>query len=159
MASVLQKLLGIDFTVNESTQRHELGIEIDCNDGTRRKYVKAGAAVTAGNAVIVDVSAGNNTVIHSSAVAQAVAGIAPVSLTSGYYGWIIVRGPYATANVATPSAGDMLGTTGTAGRLGAITASSTVSQAEAIAAIAAATGVGVLCRTTASSNVSAVILY
>ena len=158
MASPINLEAGIDFTVTTTTQKFALGIEVPANDGCTYKYVRAGGAITALNFVIVDVAEGPYDVVHCSAVSQAIAGVAPVAIADNSFGWIKVKGKQAGANVTTgETAGAMLGTSGTEGRLVEITAA-TPSNAEVIAAIAAAVGVGVIVQVTAASNAATVVL-
>lgn len=153
MTGVLFKLLGIDITLVTSDQRHELGIEIDCDDGTRRKYVRAGAAVAQYDALIVDVAEGHYDLTPASAANQPIAGVAPYAMTDNYYGWVIVRGKATCKVAATVVAGAPLVTTATAGTL-----DDTAGTADN--ALAAASGIGVIlvADDTPSAGLGTVIL-
>jgi len=118
------KTLGINTAQhNTSTQKYglTLGSRWIEEDGTEYTYVKAGAAIAAGDAVKIDTSDTTNlpfTVIKTSAATSKMVGVAESAFTSGYYGWIVTKGRV-EANVATSvAAGDGLIPTSTAGRLG-----------------------------------------
>jgi hypothetical protein len=173
------KLLGIDlFRAAETTPRHEPGASFEDVRGksgtltffdpasnsniTRRyapsgryRYVKATGTISAGDAVQLDVAASvaerDFSVIRTTAADQAWEGIAMVAAVAGQFLMIQTAGRYYNANVATPAAGDILGTTTTAGRLGTLVAS-------AANALAAATGRSARCITAAASNLSDILL-
>lgn len=118
--------------------------------GATLKYCIANGTITAGDAVVLDVTgtAGQRhaTVIRSSAVDQALEGIAIASATSGQYLWVLIRGYYKSANVATAAAaGDVLGGSATVGRLATATPS-------AANAYATATGRGIRAMSAGASN-------
>lgn len=160
MASPQNFESGIDFSRVDDTRKHPLGIEVPGNDGCTYKYIRAGEALTAKNFLTVDHAEGVDDFEHTDAVSEVIGGIANVAIGDNKFGWIIVHGVVTGANVATGvAAGDKLGSTATAGRADKLDASSTVSQAEARAAIAAAAGVGVEALTAESSNTATVILF
>lgn len=147
---------GVKFSRVDTEQQLPTGTEVLGNDGAMYRYVLAGAAVTANAAVVLDSAA--NKVINSSAVAQSVRGVAPVAIASGSYGWIVTRGPVTVLGSTGIVAGDYLGTTATAGTVDTLTASSTVTQAQANAALAAASGVGIQAISAVSSGKVDVVL-
>lgn len=127
---------------------------------SRFRYVKAGGTITAGNAVRIDFTAAHtspdyarqNTVIETSAADQQIEGIAMSSVTVGQYFWIMIHGFYRTANVATAAAaGDVLGSSSTAGRLATATPS-------AANAYATACGRGIRAVTAGSSNTADIFI-
>jgi len=151
---------GIDFSRVDTSRKHPLGLEVPADDGCVYKYVRAGGGLTANNFVCIDYAEGVNDVEQTDAVSEVFAGIVSVALSDNEYGWIKVKGVHVGANVATGvAAGDKLGSTATAGRADKLDASSTVTQAEARAAIAAAAGIGVQALTAESSNAATVILF
>lgn len=135
MAEVLEKLLGIRFVQVDTVQKHALGIEIDCDDGTRRRYAKASGSVAQFDALTVLTTTQNN-VITTSAASQPVVGVCPVSgvATTNFF-WAIVKGP-AVVKAATVVALASLVTTATAGTLDDTAAS-------AANALASSSGLGV----------------
>lgn len=126
------------------------------------RLVRADSAVAAGDAVIMKTAETDvpHAVVPSSAVAQAVVGIAEVAIAANSYGWITTKGYVPSCKVLdASSAGDKLGTSSTAGTLGSLDASSTVTQAEARAAIAAAAGKGLVAVTDGDgSNLGSVFI-
>ena len=116
--------------------------------GNRIKYCKANGTIAANDGIRADPTATtaaerHATVVSISAVSQALEGandITGVSISSGSFFWATVKGR-AIIKTSGVSAGDRLGTSGTGGTLVAITAA-TPSNAEVIAAIAAAAGKG-----------------
>lgn len=100
------------------------------------RYVKFLGTVTAGDACRKDVTATaairDATAIRTSAADQVLEGIAVLSAISGQFGWLQFKGRFYDANVADASAaGDVLGSTSTAGRLGTPTPSATNALAAA----------------------------
>jgi hypothetical protein len=110
-------------------------------------YVQASGAVAAGDACFLTTGAGNPyRVAPTSAVSQPVQGIAHVAIPSASYGWISRGGDVGNVKAtAGTAAGAVLGSSGVAGTLITITAA-TPSNAEVIAALASAAGVGMVCR-------------
>lgn len=135
------------------------------------KYVKAGSAISVGDAVRIDESQTDEptVVIPTSAVSQFIEGIAlltvsgtvGISIPLNFYGWIQIRGRVAENHLTAPffgckftaagTAGSACGTSATAGKLVNITAAGP-SNAEVIAAIAAATGRGIVQLDTAITD-------
>lgn len=150
----MNKRLGIDVNSTHTTAQHELGAIVDDIKGgegasslsfkeyidastttrywfpdAQYQYVKAGSAISAGNAVKVDVTASNEpyTVVPTSAVNDIVAGICPVAIASGSYGFMQIRGRVrALTNTGTLAAGDKLVAGSTAGKLGALVSNSNI---------------------------------
>lgn len=182
----MEKMLGIDITRVTTTPLHEVGTIIEDprggsigtlsfsdgfggtitrtgNPGAEYRYVKAGAAIAAGDAVKVDNSGTDadkpGTVIPTSGVTDIVEGIAHVAIASGSYGFITTKGRVYAAKVTDGGAeGDALGASATAGTLVSITASSTVTQAEAIAAIRYAAGRRAMALVDVGTNIWDVVL-
>jgi len=147
---------GINPTQIDASAQFPIGLEVDDPrngfPGNRIKYYKANGSITVNSVLICDVSATtaaerNATVVASSAVSQAVEGvhdIATATVTSGQFFWGTCKGrAIAKTSAVTAATNAKLGTSGTAGTLVAITAV-TPSNAEVIAAIAAAVGKGVI---------------
>jgi hypothetical protein len=147
------KYLGIDFTQVDAVgaPKHALGLEVDCDDGTRRKYIRAGAAIAATDALKVDFAEGSFDFDPTSAVAQPLAGVATVALADNEFGWVIVRGPAIVKAAATVVAGAHAASTAVAGTLDDVTAAAADAQA-------AAAGIGAMFRTVTGSGVATVIL-
>src|SRR5262245_66019526 len=99
MATISQ---GVNPTQVDTSQVYPLGLEVDdpragnFGSGKRLKYVKASAAVSAGNAVVVDTGDSTGTepsvVVPASALNQVVAGCAGGALDRGYCGLGPVNG-------------------------------------------------------------------
>lgn len=124
--------------------------------GAKFKYCKAAGTITAGDSVKLDVTATQNerhaTVIRSDAVDEALEGIAMMSVTVGQHLWVMVKGWYKGANVATAAAaGDVLGGSATAGRLATATPS-------AANAYATAVGKGFRAMSAGASNLADVLI-
>lgn len=141
------KLLGIDFAVTDTTAAHALGSEVMAYNGTVYRYVKAAAAIAAGDALKMDTANADepNALTPTAAVNEVVEAIAPVAIASASYGWVVVRGKVASAKLATSTAaGAQLGTSATAGTLSTVTISATPTQAEIQRVLAAASGKAVI---------------
>lgn len=175
-----QKLLGIDLTVVGTTPTNEPGITVEDTRGkggvityvdpigpttvNRRyspgavfKYVKALGTITVGDAVKLDITAPllerDWSVIRTAAVDEVIDGIAFMSMTSGQFGWIQIKGKFYDANVATAAvAGAFVQSSATAGRLATATPSATN-------AMAAATGVAARALTNGAANLADVLLF
>lgn len=112
---VLEKLLGIRFDVVDTVQQGALGIEIDCDDGTRRKYFKASGAIALNDALVAIATVHN--VKSSDAVNLGVMGVCPVSgVATGNFFWAVVGGP-TVVKAATVVALTQIVTTATSGTL------------------------------------------
>lgn len=135
---VLIKHAGIDFNSVDLTPQHALGIEVDCDDGTRRKYVRAGSAIAAGDVLTVDVAEGDNDYQQSAAAADlTIAGAWPSAypaVADNSYFWCVVRGVVSVKAAAAVVAGAPVVTIATAG---------TVDDTAATAANALASGSGI----------------
>lgn len=135
---VLSKQLGIEFTQVDAGPvfPHTLGIEVYCDDGTKRKYVRAGAAIAPGDVLKVDTAEGPNDFDPVSAADQPIAGAWPsafpvVADNSGF--WVVVGGDVSVKSAATVVPGAPVVTIATAG---------TVDDTAATAANALASGAG-----------------
>lgn len=165
-------LLGVDVTKvytsttlvdpNQSINAPPLGTTwLDGLTGKRYKFIKCTGAWNAGDCIVIDETATDepNGGKPCSAVSQVAIGIAKTTVALNGAGWVQISGEYPTANVTTASqAGDKLGTTATSGRLGSITAA-TPSNAEVIAAIAAATGASFEALDNSASNVCQIMIF
>lgn len=139
-----------------------LGVKFsDGRTGKKYKFMRATTAWTAGDCIVPDTAGANepNDGAPCSAVSQVAVGIAVTTVPINGAGWVQTLGEFTLANVTTASvAGDKLGTTATTGRLGSIT-SAGPSNAEVIAAIAAATGAGFEALDNAAANVCQVLIH
>lgn len=130
------KVLGIDLSAVDTTQKHELGLEVNCNDGTRRRYVKATTTVAQFDACTQTIV--NNVIASTTAASQPVVGINVLAGVSGAasFFWLVVRALTVVVKAATVAALAPLVSTGTSGTLDDTAAS-------AANALAAASGAGV----------------
>lgn len=144
-------LLGITPTQTDTTALFRLGVEADDPraadfPGNRIKYVRADSAIALGDAVVIQTAETDEpfAVIPTSAVDQAVEGIAHVAIASGSHGWITTKGNVAVAKLNTGvAAGAMLVSGGTAGTLFAVStadATDASNQGRTIKAIDAESG-------------------
>lgn len=103
-------------------------------------YVKAGAAISAGQAVMADLSAGDGVVIVGTGASPTV-GFAQYDIASGSYGWVLAkgRGLVLTGTTITPDIGLVVAAGGLAADRAAVTDGDIVAQAPA--AIASTIGV------------------
>lgn len=138
---VLDKMLGVRFDLVDTSQLHALGIEIDCDDGTKRKYVRAGSGSIAQFDALTndfgDASGGLFDYDSTTAASQPVHGTYPLAAApaDNNFFWMIIRGT-AVVKAATVVAGTQLVSTATRGTLDDTAAS-------AANALAMAAGVGV----------------
>lgn len=96
---------GVDVSVVDTTQEHELGHRFTNENGKVYVYVKADATgVAAGDAV----SAAASYVITAGAANAAIFGVANVAIGAALYGWVQVGGVVASAKVATGTASGAL---------------------------------------------------
>lgn len=127
-------LLGVDITATSSLQsgsatvyvpEYGLGTKVSMSDGGEAIYVKAGAAITAGDVLQVTLSTGSATGIttllcdaNTTTAGQLIA-VAHTTLASGQHGWACRYGvPVAGINVAASCVrGSPLYTTTTAGQV------------------------------------------
>lgn len=138
--------LGVDFTDVSATPRFTDGAQT-LQDSVEYSYVRAGAAIAAGDVLVVDVTAANepNTLVPASALNQPVAALALNAIPNGFYGWVVTRGRCPNVKVAASTAANaQLGTTATAGTASTITVSATPTQAEIQRVLAAASGRGLI---------------
>lgn len=108
-------------------------------------YVRAGAAIAAGDALILDNSVAAERPFRmtpATAVNQAVQAIAPVAIASGSYGWVLIRGRVNAKVAASTAAAAQLGSSGTAGTLSTVTVSASPTQAEVQRVLAVGAGRG-----------------
>ena len=123
MTYVTTPLSGINIAdATSTTANFTIGGYADFNNGVRGIYVKAATTITAGDCVIIDGS-GNASQITTALTAATAVGaayiiaLANVAITSGSFGWCVIRGS-ATLNVTAATAlGAPLYTTTTAGQL------------------------------------------
>jgi hypothetical protein len=161
---------GVNITTVDSSATFPLGTEIDDPRGNstsggprgsnRFRYVKAGSAISAGNALVVSLADADepNTLVPCSAVNQVTVAVAEVAIASGSYGWVQVKGRHAGAvNLGTISAGNKLTTSGTAGAFTTVAeADSNVTSTKLNAAIAMAAGIGVMALDSNDSNAAVI---
>lgn len=123
--------LGVDITVvKTSTQGPEwpLGTKYSADDGKEYRYINADTAITAKQFVTATVSDADApwSCVPAATAGVPIAGCAIVDIANEGFGWIQIRGKVLLANVADAvTAGDMVGSTTTAGRVDAITATTT----------------------------------
>lgn len=144
----------------DTTAVHSLGSEV-VDSGNTYRYVKASAAIAAGDALVLDTANADepNALTPASAVNQPVAAIAPVAIASASYGWVVVRGKVASAKLeATVAAGAQLGSSAVAGTLSAITVGAAFVQAEVQRVLAAAAGRPVVAVDPVSGGVGEVFI-
>jgi hypothetical protein len=116
---------GINPTRISATAEFDLGAEVNdprggSRAGNRIRYVRADAAIAQYDACKMKLTESDapHAVIPTAATTDFVSGIAEVSVTDQYYFWLTVHGYVPIANVADASAqGEVLGASGTAGRL------------------------------------------
>lgn len=131
MAEVLQKLLGIKLAQVDDTQKHALGIQVDGDDGCRYRYIRAGAAIAANDALTVDAAEGHYDFHPTSAANQPITGIAVVAIADNKFGWVKTGGKATVKVAAAIVAGAHLVSTGTAGTLDDVAAAAADAQAAA----------------------------
>ena len=140
VAFAVSPLMGVDITATSSlaagsatvySPEYGLGNRVVMSDG-EAIYIKAAAAITAGDVVQITMSSGSATGITTlltdaaAATAGQLIGVAHTTLASGQHGWACLKGvPYAGINVAASCLlGSPLYTTTVAGRLDDTSASS-----------------------------------
>lgn len=153
--------LGIDIVRIGSVQLHSLGSIFVQDNGRVFKYVKAGAAIALGDALVNDVAEGSFDVHPSSAVDQVLCGAWPnegdgvgrarVAITDNFFFWMQVSGDALVKAAATVVAGAPAGTTATAGTLDDVAAA--VGNA-----LAAGSGVGAIFLTATTAGFARVQL-
>ena len=149
-----ENLLGISPTQVDTVAQFTLGTT--AKDPRARdfplnelKYIKAGSAISAGNALIVSLADADEpfTLVPSSALSQVVAGIATHAIASGSFSWVVIRGRVASAlkTASTVTAGDTMSTTATAGALA-------ISNSTSATALAVGSGIGIQALDSSDSN-------
>lgn len=134
MTYAVSPVLGVDITSTSSLQSGSstvyvpewgIGSKAITSDCGEHVYIKAGAAITAGDVVQITMSTGSATGITTlladanTTTAGQLIGVANTTLASAQHGWACLRGvPYAGINVAASCVrGSPLYTTTTAGQL------------------------------------------
>lgn len=92
LPNVQQKLIGIEFNDVDTVAKHALGLKVSCDDGTERRYVRAGAAIAANDALTQDFAEGIYDWQPTSAVDTPVLGVAPFLVADNSFFWAIVSG-------------------------------------------------------------------
>lgn len=105
------RLLGVDLSATHTTQEHELGAVVLGSDGVFYRYVKAGEAISAYDAV--DYTSGF--VASVTDADDFFFGVAQVAIASGSYGWIAERGVVTAAVTGSMTAGSTIARDNTAG--------------------------------------------
>jgi len=146
---------GIDIGRVDDTPQHILNLEVDFQDGCRRKYIKAGSDISAFDFLKIGPGLAYK---PTSAVAQPVEGVAEINIPAGKFGWVIVHGLAKAKLAAGVVAGDSVGSSAVAGTGAKLNASASPSQAEVQAALAAASGKGVTCVVDQTGGVGTVLL-
>lgn len=118
-------LWGVNPTQVDTTAQFTLGTEAK-DTRTRSfpqnmiRYVKSNAAITVNQAVTLDLTDETNephAVVATTATGQPIHGIAHVAIASGSFGWVTIKGSTPINVNAAVSAGALLGSSGTAGKL------------------------------------------
>lgn len=161
MSGPQRKLLGIDFSRVDTNQEHELGIRIETNDGKAFRYVRAGAAIALGDALIQDFAEGTWDFAPSAAADTPIYGVWPnenvsptqvrAAVPDNAYFWMQVGGDALVKAAATVVVGAPAVTVATAGTLDD-------TAATAANALAAATGVGAVFVTVTTAGFARVAL-
>lgn len=112
-----------DTSQRDTVQKLPLGSVGYDADGKEYRYVRAGAAIAANDAVRFQGSAlGFDDVRPTSAVQQSVVGVALAAFASGDYGWVLRRGVGSVKTTGAVAVGTTLATGATAGTLAAAAA-------------------------------------
>jgi len=162
---VAPKVLGVDpDSVQTSAEgaRHNLGLELTFDDGTTRRYIRAGAAIAQYDALHRDYAEGAYDLHPTSAVAQPVIAVAPNAIADNGFGWVIVKGPATVKVEDGVVAGEFVVTTAVAGeldtRIEATTTDPTSTQMLALGASFAGTAPQVIAITTESTQDLALVV-
>jgi len=92
------KLLGVDLTAVDSTQKHELGLVALDQSGNVYQYVSASTeAITANSLVSIS---STSVVTLADAANDRIDGFAPVAISLNSYGWVGIHGDFANVPVA-----------------------------------------------------------
>jgi hypothetical protein len=131
-------LWGVNPTQVDTVAQFTLGTE--CRDPRTRdfpqnvlRYVKSNAAIGLNAALTKDLTDETNephAVLATTATGQPLEGIAHVAIASGLFGWVTIKGKATNSITAAVTAGALLGSTATAGRLSTVA----TSGAETVAA-------------------------
>jgi hypothetical protein len=156
---------GINPTKTHTTAQYPLGLEAmdprgGSRSGNRIRYVRADAAVAQYDAVQMkmDETDAPHAIIPTAATTDLVAGIAEIAFAANDYGWITVHGFVPIANVADASAqGDVLGASGTAGRLTTPTFTTTAATLAQLNAGVRAAMRGIVAQTDGSAGNQAAV--
>lgn len=133
----LNEMGGVDFTRVDTVQQHALGIELQDRAGSYRKYVRAGAAIAAGDALKCDIAEGINDYDPTTAANQPIGGIAERLVADNSFFWMLVQGQTLILKAAAGAVGNTLVSSGAAnGTVTPITAANPVVQADALRMIA-----------------------
>lgn len=159
---------GISPTTVDTTQSFPLYTEVDdprshTFPGNRIRYVKAGSAIAAGDALKIKTDEATlepGVLVPTSAIQEVIVGIAHVAIASGSFGWVTVKGRVASATVgdaSTGTAGAKLGSSASAGKVISLTTADsnfTSNDYQEVAALAA--GIGLMALDSWDSNVTSV---
>ena len=80
--------IGVDWDRADTSKQHALGTQLPRVGGFVMRYVEAGEALVAGNAVTIDYAEGVDVYEHTDAVAEQVHGVVGKALADGEFGWI-----------------------------------------------------------------------
>lgn len=160
---VAPKLLGIDpervYTAAEiaaNGHKHTLGVEYLFDDGSTRRYVRAGAAIAQYDALTRDYAEGSHDYHPTTAVAQPVYAVSPVAIEDDGAGWVIVQGPATVKVEDGVAAGEYVVSTAVSGeldtRIEATTTDPTSTQMLALGASFAGTAPQVIAISTESTQ-------
>lgn len=130
------KQIGVDVVRTSSTQLHEIGARYAEPNGREYRYVKAGAAIALGDALVLDTAEEAYAHTPSSAVDQVISGFWPAeggraAITDNFFFWALVGGDVLVKAAATVVAGAPYGTTATAGTVDDVTAAAGNAMASA----------------------------
>ena len=153
-------LEGVDFTaaytVSTSVPEYpgagmQVGTRVNAGNGGQWIFVVAGGSITANDIAVISTASTFTATALSNTTAKGflgkLVGKAGATVTSGQYFWLQVAGYAASVNAATSSAANtVLGSTTTAGRLGAASAGNSAKVT------------GLVLVATAASNTAAAIL-
>lgn len=136
------KQLGVDVARTSSTALHEIGARYVEPNGREYRYVKAGAAIALGDALVQDAAEEAYAHAPSTAADQVISGFWPneggrAAITNDYFFWMLVGGDALVKAAATVVAGAPYGTTITQGTVDDVTAAA----GNALAAAAGRSGI------------------
>ena len=148
MATVTSSLLGVSLNSYDTTAQFAKGTQVLATDGSLFEYVNTLSAISAYNAVVIDVdnNASNATTTNAAEVKRI--GVAQISIAISSYGWVQRSGKMIVNVLANCNDFVALFTTSTPGKLDDATVSealvlglntvSSTSTASAVTAIGAA---------------------